>query len=139
MEEELRGANTRLEERFAIFQINFRRRLPRLYRFLTSSPNQCRCLKGFFGLFFGILLGYAFYGVVVVKIGMPEKPSKLVGIIFGLGLALGNACSVQIRCISWLLLPTLFSKRGRSYVSTFAVALLLLGKQQVYSMFYVIL
>ena len=45
----------------------------------------------------------------------------------GLGISTGFAMSVQIRCISFLLIPTFFGKAGRSYVGTFAIAFLIAG------------
>ena len=46
----------------------------------------------------------------------------------GLGIASGFAYSVQVRCICFLLIPTFFGKAGRSYIGTFAIAFLILGK-----------
>ena len=43
-------------------------------------------------------------------------------------LTVGFGLSVQVRCATFLSVPTVVSKVGRAYVITFAVAYLLTGK-----------
>lgn len=58
---------------------------------------------------------------------LPKDLRELVGGILGLALASGYAMSVQVRCISWLLIPTFFGKKGRSFVGAYAIMFLISG------------
>ena len=59
---------------------------------------------------------------------LPKETREFIGGLMGLGIASGFAYSVQVRCICFLLIPTFFGKAGRSYIGTFAIAFLILGK-----------
>ncbi|XP_013381102.2 E3 ubiquitin-protein ligase DCST1 [Lingula anatina] len=50
-----------------------------------------------------------------------------LGGMLAFALAMGCAMSVQVRCISGLVIPQFFGKEGRSFIGTFAIAYLLTG------------
>lgn len=65
-------------------------------------------------------------------LGLPTNLRELLGGLLGLGLASGYAMSVQVRCITWLLVPTFFGKKGRSFVAAYAIVFLISGECVIY-------
>ncbi|KAL3876418.1 hypothetical protein ACJMK2_034267 [Sinanodonta woodiana] len=101
-----------------------------VYSFLRSSPEEYKILKMCLGFPFGALVAYVLYSILIQPIQLGKETRELIGGVMGLVLASGYAMSVQVRCIVFLIVPTFFSKTGRSYIGTFAIAYLLSGPIQ---------
>ena len=67
------------------------------------------------------------YGIITSMI-LPAMVRTILGLTFTVALAIGCAASVQVRCISSLILPTITGKNGRSYLWALLIAALLAGK-----------
>ena len=59
---------------------------------------------------------------------LPPIARYILGGVMAVMLTVGFGLSVQVRCATFLSVPTVVSKVGRAYVITFAVAYLLTGK-----------
>ncbi|XP_060080290.1 E3 ubiquitin-protein ligase DCST1-like [Ylistrum balloti] len=95
--------------------------------FFRAPPEKYNAAKTVLGFPFGAALGIILYHLVLDFTWLKESTRHFLGGVFVLGLASGYALSVQVRCITCLLLPTFFGKTGRSYISTFAVIYLITG------------
>ncbi|XP_033755475.1 E3 ubiquitin-protein ligase DCST1-like [Pecten maximus] len=95
--------------------------------FFKASPEHYTAAKALLGFPFGAGLGIILYHLVLDFTWLNESTRHFLGGVFVLGLASGYALSVQVRCITCLLLPTFFGKTGRSYIATFAVVYLISG------------
>lgn len=71
------------------------------------------------------VLGY-YYGAIQ-RLGLSENIDLLAGIGSITGLGIGWAVSKQIRLTSMLIVPTMFAKEGRLWLTTFTYTLLLTG------------
>ena len=69
------------------------------------------------------------YKAVIEPLSLPPNLREIVGAFLGLGLASGYAMSIQVRCITWLLVPTFFGKKGRSFVAAYAIIFLIAGER----------
>ncbi|XP_048751496.2 E3 ubiquitin-protein ligase DCST1-like [Ostrea edulis] len=99
----------------------------KLVNILQSSPEEYNGIKTVLGFPMGIMIGFALYKAVLEPLSLPKDLRELVGGVLGLALASGYAMSVQVRCISWLLIPTFFGKKGRSFVGAYAIMFLISG------------
>ncbi|OWF54551.1 DC-STAMP domain-containing protein 1-like [Mizuhopecten yessoensis] len=95
--------------------------------FFKAPPEKYTAVKTVLGFPFGAALGLILYHLVLDFTWLEESTRHFLGGVFVLGLASGYALSVQVRCITCLLLPTFFGKTGRSYIATFAVIYLISG------------
>ncbi|XP_069111968.1 E3 ubiquitin-protein ligase DCST1-like [Argopecten irradians] len=95
--------------------------------FFKAPPEKYTAAKAILGFPFGAGIGIVLYHLVLDFTWLKESTRHFLGGIFVLGLASGYALSVQVRCITCLLLPTFFGKTGRSYIATFAVVYLISG------------
>ena len=69
-----------------------------------------------------------YYGVIV-RMHMPAIVQYALGGMFIMALGLGYGISVAVRCIVWLVVPTLCGRNGRAYVGAFALAFVIAGRQ----------
>lgn len=86
---------------------------PPLYYILCTEKNEYKVLKIIIGFLCGIILGLAFYELILVDLNFTENAAFIVGGIICLLLAFGIAFSSQIRCITLLSFPSLAGKAGR--------------------------
>ncbi|XP_071788132.1 E3 ubiquitin-protein ligase DCST1-like [Asterias amurensis] len=101
---------------------------PWIYRiFFGTGRCECVAVRTVLGLAFGGLLGAGLYVSIVDKLNYPEKERQLFGGVLTLLLAVGFACSVQVRCIVLLSVPTFFGRFGRSLITSYAIFLLVTG------------
>ncbi|XP_033624513.1 protein sneaky-like [Asterias rubens] len=101
---------------------------PWIYRiFFGTGRCECVAIRTVLGLAFGGLLGAGLYVSIVDKLNYPEQERQLFGGVLTLLLALGFACSVQVRCIVLLSVPTFFGRFGRSLITSYAIFLLVTG------------
>lgn len=66
--------------------------------------------------------------MIIEPMSLPLATRQIVGGALSIGLATGFALSVQVRCVTLLLVPMFFGKKGRSYVGTFAITYLIIGE-----------
>ncbi|KAK3095264.1 hypothetical protein FSP39_012345, partial [Pinctada imbricata] len=95
--------------------------------FFLSPPDKYTALKTVLGFPFGSLIGIGLYFAVIDPIELPETTRQLLGAVMSLGLACGYAFSPQVRCITFLLLPTFVGRKGRSYIHAFVISYLIAG------------
>ncbi|XP_074657366.1 E3 ubiquitin-protein ligase DCST1-like [Tubulanus polymorphus] len=100
---------------------------PLIHDFLTSEPNKYRIAKKILGFPVGALIALCLHFALIEPMQLPDYLRYSLGGVMGLLLAFGFALSVEIRCITSLLLPHLFAKSGRAYVWTFAIGLIITG------------
>ncbi|XP_061194944.1 E3 ubiquitin-protein ligase DCST1-like [Saccostrea echinata] len=94
---------------------------------VQSDPGEYSGIKTVLGFPTGALLAFGLYLAVLAPLNLQKDTSELVGGLLGLGLATGYAISAQVRCIAWLLIPTFFGKKGRSFIGTYAIVFLIAG------------
>lgn len=95
--------------------------------FFRAPPEKYKAVKAVLGFPFGAALGIILYHLVLDFEWLKESTRHFLGGVFVIGLASGYALSVQVRCMSCLLIPTFFGKTGRSYIAAFAVVYLISG------------
>ncbi|XP_017773927.1 PREDICTED: DC-STAMP domain-containing protein 1 [Nicrophorus vespilloides] len=84
-------------------------------------------LKRTVGFFYGMLLGFMFYELILVDLDFTEFSSFVMGLIITLMLSFGIAFSTQIRCISMLAMPNFGGQAGRGVLKSLVFAYLLSG------------
>ncbi|CAH1790155.1 unnamed protein product [Owenia fusiformis] len=100
---------------------------PLLYRFFTSGPDEYLILKQILGFPIGLLFATGLYYAVIDSMRFTTFVKYTLGTILGIMMSGGFAMSIQVRCITILLIPFFLGKEGRSYIATFAIALILSG------------
>ena len=80
------------------------------------------------------LIHSVLYKAVIEPLSLPPNLREIVGAFLGLGLASGYAMSIQVRCITWLLVPTFFGKKGRSFVAAYAIIFLIAGEMTYFDL-----
>nr|XP_022310045.1 DC-STAMP domain-containing protein 1-like [Crassostrea virginica] len=101
--------------------------LDKVITVLQSSPEEYIPVKTLLGFPIGAFLAFLLYKAVIEPLSLPPNLREIVGAFLGLGLASGYAMSIQVRCITWLLVPTFFGKKGRSFVAAYAIIFLIAG------------
>ncbi|XP_021181173.3 protein sneaky [Helicoverpa armigera] len=98
---------------------------PPLYRLFFSDCNQKRNLRCT-SFICGFLLGQAYYYYLLKRIPFPNNTGFKLSLVISLLLGIGNAISIQIRCICLLIFPMYCGKAGRgvlkAVVLTYVVA-----------------
>lgn len=94
---------------------------------LKSEPGQYSLLKACFAFPAGLLISAGLFLVVIQPMDLDPDTQRLVGAVSGLVLSLGFAVSLQVRCMTLLVLPTFFGRAGRASISAFAIIFLLSG------------
>lgn len=97
------------------------------FKYLRSNPEEYKWLKLVLGLPIGFGVGTAFYVILLGQSSLPSVIQHYLGTIFCVTFSIGYATSAQIRCMSWLIIPNLFSKSGRSFLYTLAFICMLQG------------
>jgi len=67
------------------------------------------------------------YAFVLKRMQLPESMQIKVALYFTLFCGVGFALFLPFRCITTLLVPTLFGYHGRTYVQTYLVTYMLSG------------
>ncbi|XP_065924882.1 E3 ubiquitin-protein ligase DCST1 [Magallana gigas] len=101
--------------------------IDKLMNVINSSPEEYNSIKTVLGFPVGAFIAYMLYKAVLEPLALPKNLQELLGGVLGLGMASGYAMSVQVRCITWLLVPTFFGKKGRSFVAAYAIVFLITG------------
>ncbi|KAK7110002.1 E3 ubiquitin-protein ligase DCST1-like [Littorina saxatilis] len=96
-------------------------------RLVKSNPSEHRMLKAALCFPLGVVFAGGLFLLVVQPLDLDPDVRNLVGSLAGLVLATGFAFSVQVRCIMLLVIPTFFSRAGRSLIAALAIILLLSG------------
>ncbi|XP_054713566.1 DC-STAMP domain-containing protein 2-like [Uloborus diversus] len=84
-------------------------------------------LKSFFGFFSGILLTVSAFFFFIHQLNCDPWKTTIFCIIFGAFLSIGLAFSEEVRCITMLSVPELFSSRGRTALMAYTYILVLSG------------
>ncbi|KAK4875676.1 hypothetical protein RN001_012098 [Aquatica leii] len=87
-------------------------------------------LKRALGFVYGLLLGLAFYELILVDLNFVGNVSLLAGSVISLMLAFGIAFSSQIRCITMLSLPMFGGRAGRGVLKTVVLTYIISGPLQ---------
>ncbi|XP_018335515.1 E3 ubiquitin-protein ligase DCST1 [Agrilus planipennis] len=103
---------------------------PFLKPLLFSDENEHKALKIVCKFVFGLLLGIAFYEMIIVDLSFPPTISFSVGALASLLLAFGFAFSLQIRCITLLTFPTFGGKAGRGVLKALVLTFIISGPVQ---------
>ncbi|XP_069686085.1 protein sneaky [Periplaneta americana] len=103
---------------------------PILYCLIYSRENEYRILKAVAGFLYGCLLGIAFYELILVDLEFTEYTCLILGLSICFVLGLGNAVSIQIRCISLLTVPSFCGRAGRGVLKAVVLAYMLAGPLQ---------
>ncbi|KAF9424709.1 hypothetical protein HW555_000010 [Spodoptera exigua] len=98
---------------------------PPLYRTFFSECNQKNNLRAT-SFIYGFCLGQAYYYYLLKRIPFPNSVGVILSLVISVLLGIGNAISIQIRCICLLIFPMYFGKTGRgvlkAVVLTYVVA-----------------
>ncbi|GJQ87850.1 hypothetical protein Trydic_g1122 [Trypoxylus dichotomus] len=92
-----------------------------------SGKREHRTLKRTAGFLYGLLLGLAFYELILVDLNFTEHAAYFVSLFIGLLLGFGIASSSQIRCISLLSIPNFGGRSGRSVLKALVFAYIISG------------
>jgi len=65
--------------------------------------------------------------MVIQKLTLSKEIDMILGFLSVAAFGLGWASSIQVRCTSVLIIPSMFTKEGRFYLSTLVYTLLLTG------------
>ena len=87
-----------------------------------------RFLKFILGLPVGAVIALLFHHAIIVNVGVPEVSRNFIGALFALFICLGFSLSAQVRCVTLLMLPSVFGTQGRAFVEAFALTLILAGR-----------
>ncbi|XP_064485637.1 E3 ubiquitin-protein ligase DCST1-like isoform X1 [Ornithodoros turicata] len=98
-----------------------------ILKFFFGEPGTYRCLRVFFGFVFGLFMGTFFYKEIVRKMFTTELTLRVMGTTVVLLTAVGYASSARARAISWLIVPFLCGRAGRTMLVTISVSLVLTG------------
>ena len=116
---------------------------PRLLRyvlkFACSKPSKYRSLKAALGFLSGLLFVTSLFVLFYFsrylfekreEVESPDNWNYIVGALFAFLLAVGLTLSVAIRCIIVLMIPALFTTRGRGVLFAIILQLLITGPVQ---------
>ncbi|KAK5645220.1 hypothetical protein RI129_006520 [Pyrocoelia pectoralis] len=101
-----------------------------LPNFIRSSKNKYVPKKRAAGFICGLMLGLAFYELILVDLNFTENAAFIVGGIITLMLSTGIALSSQIRCITLLSFPTFSGRAGRGVLKAMVLAYIISGPIQ---------
>ncbi|KAL3205788.1 hypothetical protein MRX96_040642 [Rhipicephalus microplus] len=99
-----------------------------MLKFFFGEDQQCRVPRIVFGFVFGLFMGYFFYLGIVRELFTTELTLRCMGTTVILLTGAGYALSAKARAITWLLVPFLCGRAGRSALVTASVSLILGGK-----------
>ncbi|XP_068084359.1 protein sneaky [Anabrus simplex] len=100
---------------------------PCCLKIFYSRPSEYRLVKGILGFFYGIFLGVAFYILILIDLDFQPVQLLILGVSICLMLGVGNALSIQIRCISLLAIPSFCGRSGRGVLKAVVLAYLIAG------------
>ncbi|XP_064624473.1 DC-STAMP domain-containing protein 2-like [Lineus longissimus] len=84
-------------------------------------------LKHVLGFFFGLVMSTLFFFLMIYQLEYPWTVATPIAAVTGLILSIGMAFIMQVRCVVFLMLPQLFSSRGRAFLTTYIFVLVLGG------------
>ncbi|XP_052064076.1 DC-STAMP domain-containing protein 2-like [Mytilus californianus] len=96
-------------------------------KLFKSERHTFTCLKAIFGIFCGILTGGILFVLLVFSFGFDLDMAGYISIGVTALACLGLALSVHVRCIMVLMIPSLFTGRGRVAILAVIFGLLLSG------------
>ncbi|XP_022083541.1 DC-STAMP domain-containing protein 2-like [Acanthaster planci] len=118
--------------RYSIFAIC--RGIGKFYRFLSRYMPCCRSgtfanqiTKNVAGFLCGIMFLMLFYPIFVLALTQDPKQAALTIMIIGPFVCFGMAFSRRIRCVMLLMVPQLFSGKGRTILMAYGFLLVLSG------------
>ncbi|CAG2185148.1 unnamed protein product [Mytilus edulis] len=94
-------------------------------KLFKSDRNEFTCLKAIFGIFSGILTGGILFVLLIYSFGFALDIAGYISIGVTALACLGLALSVHVRCIVVLMIPSLFTGRGRVAILAVILGLLL--------------
>ncbi|XP_023224909.1 E3 ubiquitin-protein ligase DCST1-like isoform X1 [Centruroides sculpturatus] len=86
-----------------------------------SKTYEHRVVKTAFHFPIGVLFALGLHYGIIQYLELEEFVMQVLSLTLGFCLTLGYALSVQIRCMCWLVLPTIFGKSGRAYLVSLAI------------------
>nr|XP_022915645.1 DC-STAMP domain-containing protein 2-like [Onthophagus taurus] len=98
-----------------------------LYKLRHNGSFENYILKSIVGFIGGFILTYIFFMFFVFQLNFTFSTATIMCSIFGSILTIGLAFSYNVRCIVFLTLPQLFSKRGRQALLAYAFILAITG------------
>ncbi|XP_063217826.1 DC-STAMP domain-containing protein 2-like isoform X2 [Bacillus rossius redtenbacheri] len=135
--------NYTIFDKYHHFWVRFWRRISELFACCTLSPDNCvrqfftrlcsentfenYIIKSVFGFLGGVVLTYLIFTFLVIQYHYSVTAATALCTIFALLLTLGLAFSLRVRCFVFLLLPQLFSSRGRQALMAYTLILAISG------------
>lgn len=98
-----------------------------IHNLFYSGKNEYKTPKRIVGFLYGMLLGLAFYELILVDLNFTENAAYFVTLLICLMLGFGIAFSSQIRCISLLAIPNFGGRSGRSVLKALVFAYIISG------------
>ncbi|XP_062532339.1 DC-STAMP domain-containing protein 2 isoform X1 [Bombyx mori] len=98
--------------------------------FIHLSPQQaiprviCNTIAGFTA---GIIMTYFCYSFLVYQLSLSLFHATVISSVVGVLLTMGLGFSYRIRCLTFLLIPQMFSRAGRYTLTCYALVLILTG------------
>ncbi|KAK7115706.1 hypothetical protein V1264_001527 [Littorina saxatilis] len=80
-------------------------------------------LKNFLGFLLGVVLTVLFYAWLCLQKDYPKLQAAIISCVVGVPLTLGMAFAKTVRCLVFLTLPSMFSKKGRNMLVIYATVL----------------
>lgn len=101
---------------------------PLVYRILRSPPTRYKTTKLAFGMPVGFAFGLVYYHLIIDRMQLGSNYLRyMLGTIMTLGLAAGYGMSVHVRALTWLVIPNMFGRGGRTVLLTLTVSALING------------
>lgn len=91
----------------------------------TSKPQKLFLLL--FGFAFLVFLTYTFYLTLATRFKIKNQYALYSSFVFSVLLLISICCFKSLRCFFFLLLPQVFSKRGRAAIIAYAYLLTVAG------------
>ncbi|CAG9127345.1 unnamed protein product [Plutella xylostella] len=100
---------------------------PLIHAAIFSAPDEVRPLKTALGFLGGVGLGQLYYHLFLEEIPFPCHIGVWLGLAISFLLGVGIALSVQLRCVSLLLLPAGCGKAGRGVLKAVILSYVISG------------
>ncbi|XP_064073870.1 protein sneaky [Vanessa tameamea] len=100
---------------------------PPLYFIIFSEYQETRILKVLLGFIAGFCLGQLYFNLFLKDIPFLNDAGFILGLVISIILGVSIAVSVQVRCISLLLLPMYCGKAGRGILKAIVLTYVVAG------------
>jgi E3 ubiquitin-protein ligase DCST1 len=124
------GRNLKLPEKILNFLRNaFKKRLPLLYKLVTSRSNEFKTAKSILCFLIGTIYGVIIFRCTIANIDELDVKIKLVlGMIILTVISIGMAFEVQMRCIVTLSVLNFLTQAGRVIIIGYIIATITFDK-----------